>query len=37
MQAQAVIEHIVNWLKDYAAQARAKGFVIGISGVESLE
>ena len=32
MQAQAVIEHIVNWLKDYAAQARAKGFVIGISG-----
>ena len=32
MQAQAVIEHIVHWLKDYAAQARAKGFVIGISG-----
>ena len=32
MQAQAVIDHIVNWLKDYAAQAHAKGFVVGISG-----
>ena len=32
MQAQAVIAHIVSWLKDYATQAHAKGFVIGISG-----
>jgi len=32
MQAQAVIDHIVSWLKDYAAQAHAKGFVVGISG-----
>ena len=32
MQAQAVIDHIVNWLKDCAAQAHAKGFVVGISG-----
>ena len=27
-----VEEHIVAWLKDYAAEARVKGFVIGISG-----
>ena len=32
MQTQAVIEHIVQWLKDYATQARAKGFVVGVSG-----
>lgn len=32
MQTQAVIEHIVHWLKDYATKAHAKGFVIGISG-----
>lgn len=32
MQTQAVIDHIVNWLRDYANQAKAKGFVIGISG-----
>lgn len=32
MQTQAVIGHIVAWLKDYAVQSRAKGFVVGISG-----
>ena len=32
MQTQAVAEHIVRWLQDYAASARAKGFAVGISG-----
>ena len=32
MQTQAVITHIVRWLRDYAAAAHAKGFVIGVSG-----
>lgn len=32
MQTAAVIDHIVNWLKDYATQAHAKGFVVGVSG-----
>ena len=32
MQTQAVAEHIVRWLQDYAASARARGFVVGISG-----
>jgi len=32
MQTDKVIEHIVNWLKDYATSAGIKGFVIGISG-----
>ena len=32
MQTQAVIEHIVRWLHDYAGQARVKGFIVGISG-----
>lgn len=32
MQTQAVIDHIVGWLKDYAAKAKAKGFVVGVSG-----
>ena len=32
MQTQAIIRHIVQWLKDYAEQARAKGFVVGVSG-----
>ena len=31
-QAQAINDHIVNWLKDYAFNARVKGFVVGISG-----
>jgi NAD+ synthase len=32
MQTENVVEYIVNWLKDYAVQAKMEGFVIGISG-----
>jgi NAD+ synthase len=32
MNNQAIIEHISNWLKDYAVKANCNGFVIGISG-----
>lgn len=32
MQTEKVIDHIVNWLKEYASNARVNGFVIGISG-----
>lgn len=32
MQTEKVVDHIVNWLKDYATSARMSGFVIGISG-----
>lgn len=32
MQVHAVIAHIENWLKNYAARAGSKGFVVGISG-----
>lgn len=32
MQTEKVIDHIVNWLKDYAVGANIKGFTIGISG-----
>ena len=32
MNAERVSEHIVNWLKNYAADARVNGFVVGISG-----
>lgn len=32
MQTEKVIDHIVNWLKDYAVNAKMDGFVIGISG-----
>ena len=32
MQTEKVVDHIVNWLKDYAVNARCKGFVIGVSG-----
>ncbi|WP_411030251.1 NAD(+) synthase [Spongiimicrobium sp. 3-5] len=32
MQTEKVVTHIVNWLKDYALDAKQKGFVIGISG-----
>ncbi len=32
MHTEKVIEHIVNWLKDYALNAKMNGFVIGISG-----
>ena len=32
MQTEKVIDYIVNWLKDYATNAKVKGFVVGISG-----
>ncbi len=32
MQTEKVIDHIVGWLKDYATNAKQKGFVIGVSG-----
>ncbi len=32
MQTEKVIEHIVNWLKTYAENAKMEGFVVGISG-----
>lgn len=32
MLTEKVVDHIVNWLKDYAVNANMKGFVIGISG-----
>jgi NAD+ synthase len=32
MQTEKVIDHIVDWLRDYATNAKQKGFVIGISG-----
>jgi len=32
MQTEKVIDHIVNWLKDYATKANINGFVVGISG-----
>ena len=32
MKEQMVIDHIVNWLKNYRIDAKAKGFVVGISG-----
>ncbi len=32
MQTEKVVSHIVNWLKDYAINAKVNGFVIGISG-----
>jgi len=32
MKTEQVIDHIVNWLKDYAEKAHVNGFVIGVSG-----
>lgn len=32
MQTEKVVNHIVNWLKDYATNAKMEGFVIGVSG-----
>jgi len=32
MQTEKVVNHIVNWLKDYAENSKMNGFVIGISG-----
>jgi NAD+ synthase len=32
MNAEKVVEYIVDWLKEYAINAKVKGFVVGISG-----
>lgn len=32
MNTEKVVDHIVNWLKDYATNVKVNGFVIGISG-----
>jgi len=32
MNTSKVAEHIVKWLKDYAVNAKVKGFVVGVSG-----
>jgi NAD+ synthase len=32
MQTEKVVDYIVSWLKDYAVNAKVKGFVIGVSG-----
>jgi NAD+ synthase len=32
MQTEKVVKHIVNWLKEYAINAKMEGFVVGISG-----
>ncbi|NRA93475.1 MAG: NAD(+) synthase, partial [Psychroserpens sp.] len=32
MQTEKVVDHIVNWLKEYAVNAGVNGFVVGISG-----
>jgi len=32
MQTEKVVNHIVNWLKDYAINAKVNGFVVGVSG-----
>lgn len=32
MQTEKVVNHIVDWLKDYATKARVNGFVVGVSG-----
>lgn len=32
MQTEKIINHIVDWLKDYAQKANVKGYIIGVSG-----
>ena len=32
MQTEKVVDHIVDWLRDYALNSNSKGFVIGVSG-----
>lgn len=32
MNREAVVDHIVNWLKEYARNSGTQGFVIGVSG-----
>ncbi|MDO5614727.1 MAG: NAD(+) synthase [Cruoricaptor ignavus] len=32
MQAEKIINHIVDWLRDYAQKSGVKGYIIGVSG-----
>ena len=32
MKTEKVAEHIIKWLKEYAENAKVKGFVVGVSG-----
>ena len=32
MQTEKIVDHIVDWLKEYASNAKMNGFVVGISG-----
>ena len=32
MKTEKVTAHIVNWLKEYATNAKMEGFVVGVSG-----
>ena len=32
MQAEKIVQHIVDWLKEYATKARVNGYVVGVSG-----
>jgi NAD+ synthase len=32
MQSREIIKHIVKWLKEYSANSKTEGFVVGISG-----
>ena len=32
MQTEKVVNHIVDWLKEYATNAKVNGFVVGVSG-----
>ena len=32
MDTNAVVQHIINWLKNYANKANISGFLVGVSG-----
>ncbi len=32
MKTQKIINHIISWMKDYAAKAHVDGFIVGVSG-----
>ncbi len=32
MNTEKVAEYIINWLKEYATNAKVNGFVVGVSG-----
>ena len=32
MKTEKVIDHIVQWMKDYAKTSKINGFVVGVSG-----